>query len=446
MRSPSTTHLNFSYQRELPGKVTLDIGYVGTRGRNLLAKADVAQFYGDLRDPISGQTLNQAYRLIAGLIGPDPFNPRIDPNDPEALATIGNIPFFQNMMPNMPNAGFFPDPSLSPTQAFYAYVAQLAPDWANALHFLDFDPYIFSSSVSPWNTQLDPERNGAVLFNPQFNNLPGWTNLGESDFHEMQLTVRKNFGRAAFAVNYTFSKSIDNTSSAENATENTAEFFYETGLIADAFRPKAQRARSDFDLRHNLNAHWLVDLPFGRGGAFAKNAGNALNALIGDWQLTGIARWHSGFPLSPVNGGNQTTNIFGTAFATVVGKLRSNVTRNAPNGRPNLFRDPAAARSQLAYTLPGEVGSRNAINGPGYFTLDLGLHKSFRMPWGERQRLQLRVNGYNVMNTANFSIRPPYFRDYNFNVGTGANFGALTRTTGVRGGAREFEFAVRYSF
>jgi hypothetical protein len=177
------------------------------------------------------------------------------------------------MMPNMPNAGFDPDPSLSPSQASYAYVAGFfAPDWANALYLLDFDPYIFGSE-SPWSNQLDPERNGAVLFNPQFNNLPGWTNQGESDFHGMQLTVRKNFGRAAFALNYTFSKSIDNTSSAENATDNTAEFFYETGLIADAFNPKAQRSRSDFDLRHNINAHWLVDLPFGRGGFFGKNAG-----------------------------------------------------------------------------------------------------------------------------------------------------------------------------
>jgi hypothetical protein len=94
LQSPQTTHFNFSYQRELPGKITLDVGYVGTSGRKLLAKTDVAQFYGELRDPVSGQTLNQAYRLIADLIGPDPFNPRIDPFDPAALSTIGNIPFF----------------------------------------------------------------------------------------------------------------------------------------------------------------------------------------------------------------------------------------------------------------------------------------------------------------------------------------------------------------
>ncbi len=445
LRSPSTTHLNFSYQRELPGKITLDVGYVGTRGRKLLAKADVAQFYGNLRDPQSGQTLWEAFRMIANLIGPDPFNPRIDPEDPDALSTIGNIPFFHNLMPNMPGVVFEPD--LTPTQAFYLFATQWAPDWASALYSLDFDPYIFAFATSPWNTQIDPEQNGAVLFNPQFNNLPAWTNWGRSDFHGMQLTVRKNFGSAAFALNYTLSKSIDNTSASENATGNTAEFFYETGLIANAFNPKAQRARSDFDLRHNLNAHWLVDLPFGFGGKFGKDARGALNAVIGGWQLAGIARWHSGFPLSPANGGNQATNTFGTTFATVVSRMRSNVTRNAPNGRPNLFRDPAAARAMLAYTRPGEVGSRNALNGPGYFTLDLGLHKNFRLPWSERQSLQFRATGFNIMNTANFSIRPPYTADYNFNVAaSAANFGALTKTAGPRGGAREFEFAVRYSF
>jgi hypothetical protein len=447
LQSPQTTHFNFSYQRELPGRITLDVGYVGTRGRKLLAKADVAQFYGDLRDPVSGQTLNEAYRLIADLIGPDPSRPRIDPNNLNAVRTIAAIPFFQNMMPNMPNAGFTPNPTLTPTQAFYVFATEFAPDWANALYLLDFDPYIFSSSVSPWNTRLDPERNGAVLFNPQFNNLPAWTNLGESDFHGLQLTVRKNFGRAAFAVNYTFSKSLDNTSSAENATENNGEFFYETGLIADAFNPKAQRARSDFDLRHNLNAHWLVDLPFGRGGWFGKNASGALDSLIGGWQIAGVLRWHSGFPLSPTNGGNQATNTFGTTFATVLGRLQSDITRRDPNGRPNLFRDPAAARALLAYTRPGEVGSRNAINGPGYFALDLGLHKNFRMPWSERHSLQLRATGFNILNTTNFSIRPPYSGNYTFDVAASAsNFGALTKTTGFRGGGREFEFALRYSF
>ncbi len=124
----------------------------------------------------------------------------------------------------------------------------------------------------------------------------------------------------------------------------------------------------------------------------------------------------------------------------------SEITKNAPNGRPNLFRDPSASRSLLAYTRPGEPGSRNVINGPGYFNLDLGLHKTFKLPWGEGQNIQFRVTGYNVANNANFSIRPPYFRDYNLNVGAGANFGALTRTAGVRGAAREFEFAMRYSF
>jgi hypothetical protein len=101
---------------------------------------------------------------------------------------------------------------------------------------------------------------------------------------------------------------------------------------------------------------------------------------------------------------------------------------------------------EFTSTRPGEVGSRNAINGPGYLSLDLGVHKNFKLPWGEGRKLQLQATGFNILNTANFSIRPPYFRDYNFNAGTGANFGALTRTTGVRGGAREFEFAVRYSF
>jgi hypothetical protein len=445
LRSPYTMHANLSFQRELPGRTILDVGYVGTFGRKLLAKADVAQYYGELVDPASGQTMWGAFRQIADLIGPDPNNPRIDPFDPAALAAIRPIAFFENLMPNMPLAGFGAGAGLTPTQAFYQYVTSFGADWSTALSLLDFDPYIFGTQ-SPWNSWLDPEGDGAVLFFPQFNNLPAWLNWGRSNYHGGQLTLRRSFGRAQFSVNYTFSKSIDNTSAAENATNNLGEFFYDTGQIADAFRPYAQRARSDFDLTHNLNAFWSVDLPFGRGRRFAGRAGAGLEALLGGWQFSGVLRWRSGFPLSPFNGFNNPTNTFGSAFATVLGRLRSGPTSNDTSGRPNLFRDPAAARALLAYTRPGEVGSRNVVNGPGYFTVDLALHKTFRPPWAEGHALQFRAAAYNATNRANFSMRPPYFSGYNFNIDAGPSFGRFTRTAGPRGGAREVEFALRYTF
>jgi hypothetical protein len=55
---------------------------------------------------------------------------------------------------------------------------------------------------------------------------------------------------------------------------------------------------SDFDIRHNLNANVLFDLPFGHNKPFLSSAGNVMNAIVGDWQVSGIFRYSSGLPTS----------------------------------------------------------------------------------------------------------------------------------------------------
>lgn len=80
LTTPYSFHNTFSIQRELPAKVTLEVAYVGTLGRRLLNKVDMAAPLNYLTDTASGQTLWGAYRQIANLIDADPFNPAIDPN------------------------------------------------------------------------------------------------------------------------------------------------------------------------------------------------------------------------------------------------------------------------------------------------------------------------------------------------------------------------------
>ena len=334
LKNPNTTHINVSIQRELPGKFVMDVGYVGTFGRKLLTKADVAQYYGELKDPLSGQTMWGALNQIVDLIGPNLASPRINPSSIPALQQIAPIAFVENMMPNMPATLGAPPGALTATQAFYSFIASgarpnvLGPSWTLLLWSLDTEPQ-FGDVPSPWNTQLDPERDAFVLFNPQFDALPAWTNWGRSDYHGTQITVRRSFGRAQFALNYTFSKSLDNASAAENNRNQLGGFFYNNGLIANAFHPNAERARSDFDLRHNLNAHWLLDLPFGRGARFFRDARGVVDVIVGGWQFAGIARYHSGFPLGVFNGSNNFATSFNTPdFATAIGPVETDLTRN----------------------------------------------------------------------------------------------------------------------
>jgi hypothetical protein len=121
----------------------------------------------------------------------------------------------------------------------------------------------------------------------------------------------------------------------------------------------------------------------------------------------------------------------------VVGQLNTSITENSPTGVPNLFSNPSTALAQVQYTRPGEIGDRNVIRGPGFFMLDLDVHK--RIVRG----LEFRATAFNALNTVNFAT--PFFNS-NLRIDSGTTFGNLTSTAGPRGGSREIELALRYAF
>jgi hypothetical protein len=466
LKTPQSFHLTLSVQRELPHGVVLDVAYVGVLGRRLLGKTDFGA-YEDIRDPKSGVDLYSAFRQLARVGNLTPTSgPNIDPSAITNLAglkTIQSIPFFENMLPNLPAfaAGFDCDPSkktfatcvsntesLTPTQAFYSYVfSNYAPSWGCALYPLDAIAIPGSNSQglpSPWNTTVDPNGTGLVLFQQQFQTLPGWTNFGNSNFHSVQVSVRKNVGIALIGGNYVFSKSLDNSSTGENG-DIAAGGGTLSGIIQNPFDLRDGRALSDFNLKHNFNGFWVVDLPFGKGRKYFTSANRLADAAVGGWELTGALRWRSGFPFGPGDGFNFATNFFLTSSGTWTGPTSTGLTRDAVRSDgslsgPNIFTKPDSTfANDIAFTLPGLAGSRNIMSGPGYFTTDMGLYKTFKIT--ERQRLQFRVTAYNLFNTVNFddttiSVDPT----------SPGTFGNITGTAGPRGGAREMEFAIRFEF
>jgi hypothetical protein len=465
LRTPQSFHMTLSIQRELPHGLVLDVAYVGVLGRRLLGKTDFGA-YEDIRDPKSGVDLWSAFRQVARLGNLTPTSgPAIDPGNFAALKNIQSIPFFDNMLPNMPSfvAGFDCNPNkptfaacqastlaLTPTQAFYSYVfSNYAPSWGCALYPMDTVSVPGSAGQglpSPWNKTVDPNGTGLVLFQQQFQTLPGWTNFGNSNYHSLQVSVRKNVGIAVVGANYVFSKSLDNTSTGENG-DIAAGGGTLSGIIQNPFDLRDGRALSDFNLKHNFNGYWVVDLPFGRGRKYFGSANRLTDAVVGGWELTGAARWRSGFPFGPADGFNFATNFFLTSSGTWTGPTSTGLTRDAMRSDgsfsgPNIFTNPDNTfANNLTFTLPGLAGSRNIMSGPGYFTTDMGMYKTFKMPWSEKQQLQFRVTAYNVFNTVNFddttiSVDPT----------SPGTFGNITGTAGPRGGAREMEFALRFEF
>jgi hypothetical protein len=460
LQTPYTIHLTASFQRQLPKGVVLDVAYVGTLGRRLLAKNDFAQYL-DLTDPASKTDLFTAYRETARLAQASPNNPNppINPTNFAELASIPSIPYFNDLLPNMPafaaaalgNPGYA---RLTPTQAFYAFTTIKAgaaggggASWSCALAALDESPSP-GGLPTPWNSKLDPNNTGFVLFPQQFAQLDAWTNLGNSNYNSLQVTVKKTVAYGSFAFNYVFSKSIDNASAAENGDllSPTVSNGTANGLIQNPFEPGLNRALSDFNLKHNFTGSAVIDLPFGRGHRWGGESNWLMNALVGGWEVTSAMRWHSGFPQSPGNGFNFPTNFFLTAFGTEVSPLSSDVSRNVgqvSNGSPvlpNLFSNPVAAQADIAFTLPGLPGSRNTLIGPAFASLDMGINKNFYIT--ERQRLQFRVTAFNLFNSVNFSDNT-----LSLDPTSPATFGTFTGTASQgQAFGRQVEFAVRYEF
>ena len=189
--------------------------------------------------------------------------------------------------------------------------------------------------------------------------MPGWTNFGSSNFHSLQIGIRKSAGILTLSANYVFSKSIDNSSSAENGDLNPGvPYQYKTlnGLILNPFDLRANRGISDFDIRQNFIS-WVVDLPFGKGKRYGSSAGSISDALIGGWEISGLLHIRSGLPLSPGDD-YWATNWFIRSNGTFLAPVHTKVIQHGPNGQPNLFADANAAYQQLAFTMPGENGSR----------------------------------------------------------------------------------------
>jgi hypothetical protein len=461
LHTPYTIDMNLSFQRQLGKGIVLDIGYVGTLGRRLLAKTDYAQYL-NITDPQSKMKLFDAYAQVVKLAGPNLFTqngPAIDPNNLAAVKGITlNLPFVNNMLPNMPKlaAALSGDPSfatLTPTQAFYAFTMQDlggSASWSCALFLMDIPS--LTGMPTPWNSKVDPQGDGFVLFTPQFSSLPGWTNFGSSNYHSLQVGVRKSSGPVVYGVNYVYSKGIDNTSGTENQ-DNVPNVNLSNGtlngLIQNPFDLRANRAPADFDLRHNVNGFWLADLPFGAGKKFGSESGKLKDAIIGGWQWTGTLRFHSGFPLGPNNGFNFPTNFFQTPNGSLTQTIHSSLSRCAPVGGatsvppcfPNLFSDPNSIVNMVVPTLPGGDGARNIFRGPAFVSTDMGIYKTFKMPWRESQLLQFRVTAYNIFNNVNFS---DVFAS--LDPTSPGTFGQISATAGPRGGQREMEFAIRFEF
>jgi hypothetical protein len=150
------------------------------------------------------------------------------------------------------------------------------------------------------------------------------------------------------------------------------------------------------------------------------NASGVLDALVGGWQLSGLARWTSEFPYSVDGGQRWPTDWFLTAITQMTARPKTGIFHltipDPVTGKLDSFvspfANPTAAQNDFTLPLPGGVGSRNVLRGDGFASWDMSLAKRWKMPYRETHNLQSvqRAEPHALQRTGSRSI-PAHFAD-----------------------------------
>lgn len=451
LKTPYSYTMDFAISRELKSNFTLDVAYVGRLSHRLLAQDDLAMPL-DIHDQQSGldyfaaeKALAEVFRpqLVAGATAPTlSFNPS------QVSAKVQQF-WTNQIQPLVPGGAYTlsgctggaTTSTQSPVVFAFDQFCSTAFNDSLALYLLDY----YGSSDFNIPSQTYYFAGGQYsYYSPQFSSLYAWRSIAWSNYNALQATLRHHMSHGLqFDFNYTYSKSMDVSSDAERVSPaSNGSFLGLNNNIINAWNPRAQYGPSSFDATHQINSNWIYQLPFGRGKMLASNANRGVDAVIGGWQISGLFRITSGFPVTVDNG---VTN-FPTNF-----EMEGNADQIAPaksgkyfvNGVPNIFAAGPAAISSFAPAWAGESGQRNEIRGQGYFGIDLGLAKRWMMPWDDKESLQFRWEVFNLTNTPVFDVQSALLSQ---TLGLTAAPGTFGNYTGLLNNPRIMQFALRYEF
>jgi hypothetical protein len=449
LKTPYSYTVDFAVSRELPSGFSLDVAYVGRFSHRLLAQDDLAMPL-DIHDKQSGIDYFTAEKALAKVFRPElnagVTNPTNSFNPNQVPANVQQ--FWQNQIQPLATGYQYPltgctggNTAYTTSPVVFAFDTFCATGTNDSLALYNLD---YNGVPDPNSNQVYFSSGGQYsYYAPQFSSLYAWRSMAWSNYNALQASLRHRMSHGLqFDLNYTFSKSLDISSDAERVgPASNGSLLGLNNNIINAWNPNAQKGVSSFDATHQLNANWIWELPIGRGQRFAHGSGHALDAAIGGWQLSGVFRVTSGFPVTVDNGFSS----FPTNF-----EMEGNADKIAPvkagayliNGVPNIFANGPAAISSFAPAYAGESGERNNIRGAGYFGIDLGLSKRWIMPWTEKQSLQLRWEVFNVTNSASFDVQSSLLSN-SLGLGSGGSFGNYS---GLLNNPRIMEFALRYEF
>jgi hypothetical protein len=390
---PADLHLqysdqyNFTIKRELPHDILVQLGYVGSQGHRLLASYEI--------------NTNNGTALVCSQINTILGSGNCTPFSEDSAFTIpasATIPAGGLYIPYGPNG---------PTTFLPAGGNVGANNNGNPITLVGLRPYS-SPNCNPFTGAGCP-----VDSKPVFGGIFTENTVAKSNYNSLQAMFEKRFSHGLqFQASYTWSKSLDNASSFEDAL-NPLNFNKTYGLSA-------------FDARHRFVFNYVWDLPVPKMEGFA-------GKLLNGWQVSGILSFQRGFPIRITSTSdnemldstflfeapgepNQIAAIkkldprkpicaFGTGPTSNTGVACVPVTGFVfdPNLFDNNAYDPSTGpKTDLNAVTLGSIGNapRTICCGPGINNWDMSFNKLTQ--FGERLQMEFRGDIFNVWNHAQF--------------------------------------------
>jgi outer membrane receptor protein involved in Fe transport len=341
LEMPYTQQWNLTFERQLPWKTAVRVGYTGNRGIGLL-RFSLANL--PRHDPVNGVLVANHPNNTAALRG-QVIRPAADLQ----CAGTGN--------PGVPTNAQCP---------------------AN----VPIGQFEYSFRV-PRTDDRRPD--GRYSTNTVVSN-DAW-----SYYHGLQIEFQKRLSQGlSFQAAYTFSKSIDTTS---EATPVGAGDSNQNGNDAGV-----SRGLSRFHTPHRFTLFGTYRLPW-----FDKRS-DVFGQIFGGWQASMVFKWAHGTPFGLVNGAGSDLNFDGFAEARPVLLDPSVLGRsidNPNNSQGNLPR--SAFRAATVADFGTGVLGRNTFYVDGVKNVDLAFAKSFKLPF-ENHRLYVRADLFNAFNHVQWGI------------------------------------------
>lgn len=431
LRTPYLHDFNFGVQYEVFKGTSLEVRYVGNRGKKLYRGYDVNEVNIFAKDPKTGQSILDAFKIAQN-----------------NLAISRNLGTGDNFRYNAAQAGSIANPLME--VLFFgrateftntSYITRL--DQGKAGDFADYVSRVRLISGVRGAPFFDAVARGDlpinfIRANPNVRGAQLFTNGSESAYDSLQIELtRRLSGGLRFQASYVFSKGL-------------SDFIGSTGDTNSFLTLRnTHREYSQFNNTHQFLANAIYQLPFGRSRKFLRGQKGIIGGLISGWQISGIAKYSSGDPLSLLSGYGTYNRDDRSASNTidVVGNLDRDALQNlvgiqtTSSGivyiNPNLAPGSTANATQVIFTnpKPGTIGSLglSSIYGPNFFNFDFSTLKRTRIT--ENINVEFRAEIFNAFNNVNFD-NP----ETNIN---SANFG---RITGTVGRPRLMQFALRLNF